>query len=157
MQIMNGTYYEIVGGMSENIVVNVANCKLSDSDAKHKAIDSERVVYKNTYENGKRVKSVCLFDPNHYEFFPVNTETIYYEPLPQNLRFAYSLLDRLRSDCDYVIENGPGAVRYLWGGTVKDHIKKMRDCLNEFTEEEKPEWLTEAQIDKYESKLKAIV
>ncbi len=157
MKKMNGTYYEIIGGMSEDDVINISNSELSDDDVKHKAIDSERVVYKNTYENGKRVKSVCLFDPNHYEFFPVNTETIYYEPIPASIRFKYSLLDRLRSDCDYVLENGAGAARYLWGGSVASHINKMRECLNGFTEEEKPEWINAAHIDEYESKLKAIV
>lgn len=61
------------------------------------------------------------------------------------------LLSRLKSDCDYVLKFG--GERNLWGKTVDDHIEAMRFYLNSL--KDKPSWLTKADIDEYEKKLKA--
>ena len=82
--------------------------------------------------------------------------------------YDYMLLDRLRSDCDYVLNTydrpeTPGdiplserelAERFLWAGNAKDQIAKMREIYNRL--KVKPEWLTAEDIDYYESRFKAI-
>jgi len=82
--------------------------------------------------------------------------------------YDYMLLDRLRSDCDYVLNiydrpEAPGdiplaerelAERFLWAGNAKDQIAKMREIYNRL--KVKPEWLTAEDIDYYESRFKAI-
>ena len=65
-------------------------------------------------------------------------------------KFPYMLLDRMRGDCDYVIEYGN--TRYLWAtDDPVAHIAYMR-YLYDFVPI-KPEWLTAEQIDDYEKKL----
>ena len=61
----------------------------------------------------------------------------------------YMLLDRLRSDCDYYLGYGNRNTEKLWAKNVKDQIAKMRELYAKLPE--KPEWLTEADIDNYES------
>lgn len=64
----------------------------------------------------------------------------------------YMLLDRLRSDNDYFLGNGGRSEKHLWAGSVDDQIAKMRELWNGL--DEKPEWLTEEQIDDYEHRMK---
>lgn len=64
------------------------------------------------------------------------------------MEFKYRLLSRCKSDCEYFLGNGNRNEKHLWGGTVKDHIGKMRELYNEVPE--KPEWLTAEDIDRYE-------
>lgn len=64
----------------------------------------------------------------------------------------YMLLDRLRSDNDYFLGNGGRSEKHLWAGNVDDQIAKMRELWNGL--DEKPEWLTEEQIDDYERRMK---
>lgn len=80
--------------------------------------------------------------------------------------FDYMLLDRLRSDCDYVLNTydrpeAPGdipkserelAEKFLWAGNVKDQIAKMREIYDRL--QEKPEWLTREDIDEYARRFK---
>ena len=147
---MDGIYYEIVGGMEEDIVKKVSEINMNDQDAKAEAINTERTAYKNTYAQGKRIESVKLYDPYNDEYFPINTDKIYYEPLPRDKAFEYSMLGRLKSDCDYFLGNGNGYEGHLWAHTVEAQIKEMRDRWNAFEDDEKPEWLTMEQIDEYE-------
>ena len=149
-KLKNGTYYEIVGGMNEDIVVNINNTSMSDKDATMEAANTERCAYKNTYKEGKRIESVKLYDPYNDEYFPINTDRVYYEPLPRDKAFEYSMLGRLQSDCEYFLGNGNGYEGHLWAHTVEAQIKEMRDRWNAFEDDEKPEWLTMEQIDKYE-------
>lgn len=65
-------------------------------------------------------------------------------------KFNYMLLDRLRMDCDYYLGNGNRNVKHLWAATEKEHIQKMKDLHNSFSDDAKPEWLTYEQILKYE-------
>lgn len=80
--------------------------------------------------------------------------------LPENQnqnRFDYQLLDRLKTDCDYILgEGGPGAVKYLHQGTIEDQIAKMRELYDDIPDNAKPEWLTPADIDRYERELEPI-
>lgn len=61
----------------------------------------------------------------------------------------YSLLDRLKSDCDYFLGAGNRSTKQLWAGDVQLQIKKMRQLYDALSE--KPEWLTPEQIDQYEA------
>lgn len=152
-KLMNGVYYEILGGLSEDIIVNVDNTDMSDQDAKDEAINTECVAYKNTYKDGKRIESKKLYDPYGDVWFAVGNDKLHYEPLPQDMRYAYSMLGRLKSDCDYFLGNGKGYEPHLWAGTVEKQIEEMRKRWNEFEEDEKPEWLTMEQIDEYEKNM----
>ena len=149
-KLMDGIYYEIVGGMNEDIVVNINNTSMSDKDATMEAANTERCAYKNTYKEGKRIESVKLYDPYNDEYFPINTDRVYYEPLPRDKAFEYSMLGRLQSDCEYFLGNGNGYEGHLWAHTVEAQIKEMRDRWNAFEDDEKPEWLTMEQINEYE-------
>ena len=61
----------------------------------------------------------------------------------------YQLLDRLRSDCEYYLGAGQFSEKHLWAGSVEAQISKMRELYAALPE--KPEWLTEQDIDRYEA------
>lgn len=63
----------------------------------------------------------------------------------------YRLLSRLKADCDYYLGAGGRAEKHLWAGSVEAQITKMRELYDALTE--KPEWLTEQDIDNYESQM----
>ena len=63
----------------------------------------------------------------------------------------YRLLSRLKADCDYYLGAGGRAEKHLWAGSVKAQIAKMRELYDVLSE--KPEWLTEQDIDRYESQM----
>lgn len=149
-KLMNGTYYEIVGGMEEDIIKKADATLENDSKAKIEAMNTERVAYRNTYENGKRIASERIYDPYNDGFFMVGEDTLYYEPLSRDKTFQYSMLGRLKTDCDYFLGCGYGFEGHLWAGTVEEQIREMRERWNSFEDDEKPEWLTMEQIDKYE-------
>ena len=156
---LNGTYYEFCGGMTEDELVKLGESDMTDREAKDKAINEERCVYKNTYEQGKRIASVEIWDPYHDACFHVsgdrfyNDDRLYYEPLPHELSFRYQMLGRLRMDCEYFLGNGNGYEGHLWAGSVEDQIKEMKRRWNEFEEDEKPEWLTMEDINRYEKEM----
>ena len=64
--------------------------------------------------------------------------------------FKYMLLARLHSDLDYYLGNGNRSKRNLWSGNEEDHINDMKKLHNSFSDDEKPEWLTMADIEEYE-------
>lgn len=68
-------------------------------------------------------------------------------------KFNYMMLDRLRQDCIYAI-NQSKSTKQLWGKTVDGHIAEMRKLYNMV--KEKPEWLTPEDIDMYEKELKKL-
>lgn len=150
MNKMNGTYYEICGGLSKNIVKKAKATADNDKKAKLEAINTERAAYRNTYVDGKRIESIKIYDPYNDEYFAVGTNDIHYEPLSEEKSFEYQMLGRLKLDCDYFLGNGYGYEPHLWAGSVEKQIKEMRDRWNAFEEDEKPEWLTMEQIDEYE-------
>ena len=63
----------------------------------------------------------------------------------------YRLLSRLKADCDYYLGAGGRAEKHLWAGSVEAQIAKMRELYDVLSE--KPEWLTEQDIDRYESQM----
>lgn len=65
--------------------------------------------------------------------------------------FNYRLLDRLRSDCEYYLGAGQFSEKHLWAGSVEAQISKMRELYAALPE--KPEWLTEQDIDRYETQM----
>jgi len=156
-KLMNGTYYEITGGISDNYIRKVSESNYTDKEVIYEAANTERVVYKNTYEKGKLISSIKLHDPYGDAFYLVGDERTYYEPLPKEMTYAYNMLSRLKSDCDYVINNNIHMPHnFFWAGNAEDQIKEMRKRWNAFADDEKPEWLTMEQIDEYERKLKEI-
>ena len=63
----------------------------------------------------------------------------------------YRLLSRLKADCDYYLGAGGRAEKHLWAGSAEAQIAKMRELYDALSE--KPEWLTEQDIDRYESQM----
>ena len=63
----------------------------------------------------------------------------------------YRLLDRLRADCDYYLDSGGRSEKHLWAGSVEKQIAKMRELYTALPE--KPEWLSEQDIDRYEQQM----
>lgn len=152
-KLMNGVYYEVVGGISEDYIKEVSKCDYTDKEITLKAADEERAAYKNTYKDGKRIKSSKLYDPYGDAFFIVGDDRLHYEPLPYEMRFKYQMLGRLKSDCEYFLGNGNGYEGHLWAGSVEEQIAEMRKRWNEFEDDEKPEWLTMEQINEYEKNM----
>jgi hypothetical protein len=68
------------------------------------------------------------------------------------MKFNYQLLSRLKSDCDFFLENGNRKEKYLWALSVDAQIEKMKELYNLVPE--KPEWLSMDDILVYEKKMK---
>ena len=75
------------------------------------------------------------------------------QPNVQDFSAEYQLLDRLRTDCEYFLGEGQRAEKHLWAGNVREQILKMRELYNALPD--KPEWLTEADIDSYAKSMAA--
>ena len=71
----------------------------------------------------------------------------------KNNRFKYMMLDRLRSDCVYFLGYGHRSERSLWAKDKFLHIELMKAMHNSFSDREKPEWLTYAQILEFEKQM----
>jgi len=85
---------------------------------------------------------------------PINHEFIIIKPFIKNVHeFEYELLGRLKSDCDYYLGYGNRHSKHLWAGNEVDHIAKMEELWNSFSEEDKPEWLTWKQIQAYRKEM----
>ena len=69
----------------------------------------------------------------------------------KDYRFEYALLDRLRSDCEYYLNEIRDARHALWAQDEQKHINKMRELYDLLPV--KPEWLTREQIDEYAKKM----
>lgn len=74
-----------------------------------------------------------------------------YEENPH--RFNYMMLSRLQSDCEYFLGFGYRNQDRLCGGSVKEHIEKMKELHDSFPEGEKPEWLTYEGVLEYEKRM----
>lgn len=71
------------------------------------------------------------------------------EEIPErSYAFEYSLLGRLKADCEYYLGNGNRSVKHLWAIGPTEQIAKMRELYNMLPV--KPEWLTSEDIDNYE-------
>lgn len=70
---------------------------------------------------------------------------------PTETAYKYMMLDRMRGDCEYVINNC-ASLKFLWATNDPiSHIAYMKYLWNILPE--KPEWLTMAKIEEYESAL----
>ena len=76
-----------------------------------------------------------------------------FDPLQQDVKFRYQLLDRLRSDCEYYLGAGHRQVKHLWGRDITSHINLMRRLWFSFDVTEKPEWISLAKIQEYENRM----
>lgn len=67
------------------------------------------------------------------------------------LDFMYKMLDRLRQDCLYYLENGGRCKKYLWAKDEHNQITLMKMIYENLPE--KPEWLSMEEIEKYEKEM----
>ena len=147
---LNGVYYEVVGGLEEDEIIEYDTCEKTEKEMKEYAWDTERTCFLRRYENGILVEQTLITGDISYEKTIGNT---YYYPLPSEMRFRYSMLSRLKSDCDYFLGIGGRYVNQLWAGSVYKQIEEMRNRWLEFKEDEKPEWLTWEDINNYETEM----
>ena len=68
-------------------------------------------------------------------------------------RFKYMMLDRLRSDCVYFLGYGHSSEHSLLAKDKFLQIELMKAMYNSFSDREKPEWLTYAQILEFEKQM----
>lgn len=123
--------------MINSITKEIKNCKTLDECLFIENIAKETNLYLDEIKD-------CL--NNHKE--KLNDEkTEDFDPLKSDDKFRYMLLDRCKQDCDYFL-NHDCYEGSLWGKSVEEHIKIMRDLLNSFLE--KPDWISKEDIDKYE-------
>lgn len=73
--------------------------------------------------------------------------------LSRDKAFRYRMLDRLGRDCTYYLGNGNRLKKHLWAGDEKAQICAMKALYNSFPDDKKPEWLTLADIERFESKM----
>mgnify|MGYP006928572716 CR=1 FL=1 len=67
----------------------------------------------------------------------------------------YMLLSRLQMDCEYYI-NHPGCNKNSLWSDIDTILNEMETILNSFTEDEKPEWLTDQQFTELKNKIKEV-
>lgn len=72
---------------------------------------------------------------------------------PETDEYKYMLLDRMKADCRYYLDNGNRLKKYLWAGDEKEHIEDMKALYNSFSDENKPKWLTMADIEAFEKEM----
>ena len=76
-----------------------------------------------------------------------------FDPLQQDVKFRYQLLDRLRSDCEYYLGAGHRNAKYLWSRSIQEHIALMRNLYFSFDITERPEWMSLKLIQEYENRM----
>lgn len=78
------------------------------------------------------------------------------DPTKQGKQFAYMILSRMKSDCEYVILHKEHGIReqHLWAGSIESQIENMLKTWDWFAEDEKPEWLTREEILKFAEQMK---
>lgn len=65
--------------------------------------------------------------------------------------FRHMLLSRMQQNCMYYLGWGDRNTGRLWAGNERDQIEAMRLLYDSF--EQKPEWITPADIDSYEHRM----
>lgn len=121
-------------------------------------------VYRDQY--GKLWKDVELGDSEQPHLYSVTGDGMDGEPdqpiaqeftihvrkefVSRDKRFRYQMLDRLRSDCEYYLGYGHRNPGCLWAKSEEAQIEEMKKVWDSFSDDEKPEWLTWKQIEKYE-------
>lgn len=67
-----------------------------------------------------------------------------------NESFRYRLLSRCIQDCLYFVGLGRRMDKFLWGGSVLNHLKAMHILWDSFSEEKKPAWTSYEEIERFE-------
>lgn len=67
----------------------------------------------------------------------------------------YAMLGRMRSDCEYYLNDFVRNEKHLWSLKVEDHIEDMKALYNSFPDDKKPEWLSMEDIEKFEKEMLA--
>lgn len=75
------------------------------------------------------------------------------EILNSDKKFRYMMLDRLRSDCNYYLDNGHRHKKFLWANNEEEHIELMVALYESFSKEDKPEWISMDNIEEYRRKM----
>ena len=71
-----------------------------------------------------------------------------YEP-----KFRYMMLSRMKQDCDYYLGNGNRSTNHLWARDERAQLENMIALWKTFDKDDKPEWLTWADIVTYAQKM----
>lgn len=66
-------------------------------------------------------------------------------------KFEYMLLGRLRDDCEFWLGYGDRLDKYLWAGSPQRQIEKMLEIYDGL--EDKPEWISRADILDYAERM----
>lgn len=125
----------------------------------------DRPVYKD--QNGKLWKDIELGDhsiPSLYSSTnndfdgepnnPINQEyTIEKQYMRNPKRFEYMMLSRLQSDCKTHLQDNCHPSCRIKEENKAGIIEEMKRLWNQFTEEEKPKWITWEEILNYETKI----
>lgn len=72
---------------------------------------------------------------------------------PETDSYKYMLLCRMKEDCNSYLGNGNRNAKYLWSKDETEHIANMKALWNSFPEDEKPEWLSMGDIEKFEKEM----
>ena len=105
--------------------------------------------------------------------FPLKAEFEIFNPFTDNelkmqqFRFEYSMLSRLKNDCEaYVGKSGNEEkdswdcryhnARNTWGTSIKNLIEEMKRIWNKIPEDIKPQWCTAEEIAELERKAMAV-
>ena len=56
-------------------------------------------------------------------------------------------------DCKYFLGCGSRFSKYLWGCCVENHIQAMRILWDSFSDDEKPEWTSLEEIERFSKKM----
>lgn len=73
--------------------------------------------------------------------------------LKGNSQFRYMMLSRMKSDCDYYLGYGNRNERDLWANSVEKQLDYMQKIYDSFSDDMKPEWLTQEDINRYREKM----
>ena len=72
-----------------------------------------------------------------------------------SIEFQYSMLGRLKTDCEYFLGNGNRHVKHLWALDASDHVGLVKALFNHLESNgKKIEWLSIEDILKFEKEMK---
>ena len=75
------------------------------------------------------------------------------EILSHDANFLYQLLSRMAGDCEYFLDHGNRQEKHLWALNVSEHIRIMKEIWSSFPDDQKPEWITYEDIERYEREM----
>lgn len=108
--------------------------------------------YARALEDGKRLKKTLYESAGRTEN-PQARDSLD-GILNKSAQFRYMMLSRFVGDTKYYLENSRSE-RTLWSGNAAEHADNMVRLYDSFSEDEKPEWLTKSELDRYVKELRA--